>query len=91
MDRIRVVHCRRASVGTYSTFWFEQVALTHLLDKIRVDNILSETDFPHVACLYENIRETLPASRALPQQYVSAFSGRIRPRCTGSTRRHRLI
>jgi uncharacterized protein len=48
----------------YSTFWFEQVALTHLLDKIPVDNILFETDFPHVACLYENIRETIEAGLA---------------------------
>jgi predicted TIM-barrel fold metal-dependent hydrolase len=48
----------------YSTFWFEQVALTHSLDKIPVDNILFETDFPHVACLYENIRETIEAGLA---------------------------
>jgi predicted TIM-barrel fold metal-dependent hydrolase len=48
----------------HSTFWFEQVALTHLLDKIAVDNILFETDLPHVACLYENIRETIEAGLA---------------------------
>ena len=48
----------------YSTCWFEAVALTHLLDKLPIDNILFETDFPHIACLYENIRETIDNSLA---------------------------
>ena len=45
----------------YATVWFERVAVTHLLDHIPVDNVLFETDFPHVACLYGNIRETIDA------------------------------
>jgi uncharacterized protein len=48
----------------YSTFWFEQVAPTRLLDVLPVDNLLFETDFPHVTCLYGNIRETIDASLA---------------------------
>ncbi len=45
----------------YSTFWFEQIAPTRLLDVVPVDNILFETDFPHVTCLYGNIPETIEA------------------------------
>jgi len=55
----------------YSTVWFEQVALTHLLDRIPVDNVLFETDFPHVACLYGNIRETIDAG-------LGAVAGEVR-------------
>jgi predicted TIM-barrel fold metal-dependent hydrolase len=43
----------------YVTYWFEQIAPTHLLDVIPVDNILFETDFPHTTCLYGNIPETI--------------------------------
>lgn len=43
----------------YVTYWFEQVAPRYLLDVLPVDNILFETDFPHTACLYENIEETI--------------------------------
>ena len=43
----------------YCTYWFEQIAPTHLLDELPIDNILFETDFPHPACLYGNIRETI--------------------------------
>lgn len=45
----------------YSTFWFEQIAPTRLLDAMPIDNILFETDFPHVTCLYGNIRQTIDA------------------------------
>ncbi len=43
----------------YVTYWFEQIAPTHLLDVIPIDNILFETDFPHTTCLYGNIPETI--------------------------------
>jgi predicted TIM-barrel fold metal-dependent hydrolase len=48
----------------YCSYWFEQVAPTHLFDVIPVDNILFETDFPHMACLYENVAETIESGLA---------------------------
>jgi uncharacterized protein len=46
----------------YATFWFERTAPTRLLDELPVDNLLFETDFPHVTCLYGNIAETIEAN-----------------------------
>ena len=46
----------------YATFWFEHIAPTHLLDTLPIDNLLFETDFPHVTCLYGNIGETIEAN-----------------------------
>jgi predicted TIM-barrel fold metal-dependent hydrolase len=46
----------------YATFWFERIAPTHLLDELPLDNLLFETDFPHVTCLYGNIAETIEAN-----------------------------
>jgi uncharacterized protein len=46
----------------YVTHWFEQVAPTHLLDTLPIDNILFETDFPHISCLYGDIPETIERS-----------------------------
>jgi len=46
----------------YATFWFEHVAPTRLLDELPIDNLLFETDFPHVTCLYGNIEETIAAN-----------------------------
>ena len=43
----------------YVTYWFEQTAPTRLLGDIPIENILFETDFPHVTCLYGNIQETI--------------------------------
>ncbi|HMD45802.1 MAG TPA: amidohydrolase family protein, partial [Acidimicrobiales bacterium] len=43
----------------YVTYWFEEVAPRRLLDELPVDNVLFETDFPHTACLYGNITETI--------------------------------
>jgi predicted TIM-barrel fold metal-dependent hydrolase len=43
----------------YVTYWFEQVTPRYLLDVVPVDNVLFETDFPHSACLYGNIQETI--------------------------------
>jgi len=46
----------------YATFWFEHIAPTRLLDELPIDNLLFETDFPHVTCLYGNITETIEAN-----------------------------
>lgn len=43
----------------YCTYWFEQAAPEHLLGVLPLDNIMFETDFPHTACLYGNIEETI--------------------------------
>lgn len=36
----------------YGCYWFEQVAPRFLIDKVGVDDILFETDFPHPTSLY---------------------------------------
>jgi predicted TIM-barrel fold metal-dependent hydrolase len=46
----------------YVTVWFEHTAPHQLLDQMPVDNIMFETDFPHNACLWGNIRETIEAN-----------------------------
>lgn len=38
--------------NVWACYWFEQVAPRRLLDKIGVDRILFETDFPHPTSLY---------------------------------------
>ena len=38
--------------NVYACYWFEQTAPRRLLDKIGVDNVLFETDFPHPTSLY---------------------------------------
>jgi predicted TIM-barrel fold metal-dependent hydrolase len=38
--------------NVYACYWFEQTAPSRLIDKIGVDNILFETDFPHPTSLY---------------------------------------
>jgi len=48
---------RPSSVGVlarnvYACYWFEQTAPRRLFDKIGVDNVLFETDFPHPTSLY---------------------------------------
>lgn len=40
--------------NVYGCYWFEQTAPRRLLDKVGVDNILFETDFPHPTSLYGN-------------------------------------
>jgi predicted TIM-barrel fold metal-dependent hydrolase len=45
----------------YVTYWYEKVALQKLLELLPVDHVLFETDFPHTACLYENIQEIVTA------------------------------
>jgi len=48
----------------YGCFWFEEYALTDMLDKLPVDNLLFETDYPHPVCLYGNVREKIEAGLA---------------------------
>lgn len=38
--------------SVYACYWFEQTAPRRLIDKIGVDNVLFETDFPHPTSLY---------------------------------------
>ena len=38
--------------NVYACYWFEQTAPRRLIDKVGVDNILFETDFPHPTSLY---------------------------------------
>ncbi len=38
--------------NVYACYWFEQTAPRRLLDKVGIDNILFETDFPHPTSLY---------------------------------------
>lgn len=38
----------------YACYWFERDINRTILEKVGVNNILFETDFPHVTCLYGN-------------------------------------
>jgi len=38
--------------NVYACYWFEQIAPRRLIDKVGVDNVLFETDFPHPTSLY---------------------------------------
>jgi uncharacterized protein len=38
--------------NVYACYWFEQTAPRRLIDKVGVDNVLFETDFPHPTSLY---------------------------------------
>ena len=38
--------------NVYGCYWFEQTAPQRLFDKVGVDNILFETDFPHPTSLF---------------------------------------
>ncbi len=38
----------------YGCFWYESKGLEHLFERVGVDNIMFETDYPHPACLYPN-------------------------------------
>ena len=48
----------------YACYFFEEYAPGHLMDRIPVDNILFETDYPHPVCLYGNVREKIDAGLA---------------------------
>jgi predicted TIM-barrel fold metal-dependent hydrolase len=43
----------------YGCYWFEKDVPDHLLASVGVENIMFETDFPHVTCLYGNVTETI--------------------------------
>jgi predicted TIM-barrel fold metal-dependent hydrolase len=45
----------------YGCYFFEELAPQRLLDRIGVDNVLFETDYPHPVCLYGNVREKIDA------------------------------
>ena len=36
----------------YACFWFENKDLAHLVQRLGPDNLMFETDFPHIVCLY---------------------------------------
>ena len=36
----------------YACFWFENRDLAHLVRRLGADNLMFETDFPHIVCLY---------------------------------------
>jgi len=44
----------------HACYWFEKDAPRHF-QKVGVDKILFETDFPHPTCLYGNVSETIEA------------------------------
>lgn len=44
-----------------TTYWFENLEDTSVLDRVPIGNVMFETDFPHPSCLYGNIRETIEA------------------------------
>lgn len=45
----------------YGCYFFEEYAPQRLLDRIPVNNVLFETDYPHPVCLYGNVREKIDA------------------------------
>jgi predicted TIM-barrel fold metal-dependent hydrolase len=45
----------------YGCYWFEKGVSDELLDKVGIDKIMFETDFPHVTCLYGNVDESIEA------------------------------
>jgi len=61
--------------NVYACYWFEQIAPRRLIDKVGVDNIMFETDFPHPTSLYgqevhDRIREGLGDCDATTQRKV---------------------
>lgn len=48
----------------YGCYFFEELAPQRLLDRIGVENVLFETDYPHPVCLYGNVREKIDAGLA---------------------------
>ena len=43
----------------YACYFFEEFAPQQLAERVGVDNILFETDYPHPVCLYGNVREKI--------------------------------
>jgi predicted TIM-barrel fold metal-dependent hydrolase len=57
--------------NVYACYWFEQVAPRRLIDKVGIDRILFETDFPHPTSLYgDEVHERIDAglSDSTPEQ-----------------------
>jgi len=51
--------------NVWACYWFEQVAPRRLIDKVGVDRILFETDFPHPTSLYgDEVEERIEAGLA---------------------------
>ena len=48
-DRLPSEYFKR---NVYACYWFEQIAPRRLIDKVGVDNILFETDYPHPTSLF---------------------------------------
>jgi len=48
----------------FGCYFFEELAPQRLLDRIGVDNVLFETDFPHPVCLYGDVREKIDSGLA---------------------------
>ena len=48
----------------YGCYFFEELAPRHQIEQIGADNILFETDYPHPACLFGNVREKIEAGLA---------------------------
>jgi predicted TIM-barrel fold metal-dependent hydrolase len=48
----------------YGCYFFEEYAPQTMVERIGVDNILFETDYPHPVCLYGNVREKIDAGLA---------------------------
>jgi predicted TIM-barrel fold metal-dependent hydrolase len=46
----------------YGCYLFEEHAPRELLDRIGIDNVMFETDYPHPVCLYGNVREKIDAA-----------------------------
>lgn len=45
----------------HASYWFEKTP-KDAIEKIGIDNVMFETDFPHPTCLYPNIREHINSS-----------------------------
>jgi predicted TIM-barrel fold metal-dependent hydrolase len=45
----------------YGCYWFESTIAEEVKKKVGVRNIMFETDFPHVTCLYGNVAERIEA------------------------------
>jgi predicted TIM-barrel fold metal-dependent hydrolase len=64
--------------NVHACYWFEQIAPRRLIDKVGIDRILFETDFPHPTSLYgDEVRERIDAglSDSTPEQREAILWG----------------
>ncbi len=64
--------------NVFACYWFEQIAPRRLIDKVGVDRILFETDFPHPTSLYgEEVFDRIDAglSDSTPEQKQAILWG----------------